>query len=170
LQSLSAIVGYIGAYHRKSGGMGMPAGRITTALRVGLTAGVLAACGDGADGEARGPMNAGPLPEAVTVDLPAGVSLPEGVALEMAAEGRELYTVCAVCHGPDAAGTQLGPPLREMAYRPEQFDEIVEVIRTGAPATERFPVPMPVMGGGDFTPEQMRALAAYVYVVSHRAE
>lgn len=93
--------------------------------------------------------------------------LPPGATLETAEEGRRLFVVCSVCHGLDAAGTALGPALNdgEWIAGSGEPEEIEAVIRAGVPAPEEFPIPMPVMGGGDFTDEEVRALAVYVYVL-----
>jgi mono/diheme cytochrome c family protein len=89
----------------------------------------------------------------------------------MVADGERLYGMaCVACHGPNGAGTQLGPSHRdtEWIHVDGGLDGIVEVIRTGVPAPEEHPVPMPPLGGGDFDDEQVRALAAYVYSLSRR--
>jgi mono/diheme cytochrome c family protein len=101
----------------------------------------------------------------IVPELPS--SLPSGVNAEAAAEGRELYVVCSVCHGLDGAGTQLGPSLRDndwihISGTPE---EIVGIIRTGVPTPSEFPVPMPPMGGGAFDDHQLQSLVAYLNVL-----
>ena len=95
-------------------------------------------------------------------------NLPPNVTPEAAQEGREQFLVCATCHGPDARGTQLGPALRdqEWIHIDGSFEQIQQVIRTGVPDPEEFPVPMPPGGGGAFTDEQLREVAAYVYALS----
>lgn len=97
--------------------------------------------------------------------------LPPGVSFQMAEQGRSLFTVCSVCHGRDGGGTQLGPSLRDQEWLHGEgtMEQIVEVVRNGVSEPVEYPVPMPVMGGGDFTDEQLQALAAYVYLLGQGA-
>jgi mono/diheme cytochrome c family protein len=101
----------------------------------------------------------------IVPELPS--NLPSGVNAEAAEEGRELYVVCSVCHGLDAAGTQLGPSLRDNTWihisgAPE---EIIGIIRTGVDTPSEYPVPMPPMGGGAFDDRQLQSLVAYLNVL-----
>ena len=98
-------------------------------------------------------------------------NLPPNVTPEQAQEGRERFVVCATCHGPDARGTQLGPPLRdqEWIHIDGSYEEIQRVIREGILEPEKYPVPMPRGGAGNFTEEQLRGVAAYVYALSRPA-
>lgn len=102
-----------------------------------------------------------------SVALPPGARpLPGGVTAEMAAQGRRLYAeTCVVCHGTDAAGTQLGPSLvdAEWTHVSDDVQEIARITVEGVPEPEDFPVPMPPLGGGAYTDEEVRAIAAYVY-------
>lgn len=101
-----------------------------------------------------------------TAPPPGTRPLPGRVTAEMAAEGHALFEeTCVVCHGPDAGGTQLGSSLvdDEWTHVSGEYEEIVRVIRTGVEDPEDYPVPMPPLGGGDYTDEEVRALAAYVY-------
>jgi mono/diheme cytochrome c family protein len=41
------------------------------------------------------------------------------------------------------------------------------VVRNGVPQPKQFPAPMPAMGGAPLSDEQVRAVAAYVYSISH---
>lgn len=130
-----------------------------------LASAPLAACGgdDDSDTERVG----APVEEDDSI-LPtaANVALPAGVTADMVTDGRKLFgTTCVVCHGPDARGTQLGPSLQdgEWLQISGEYDEIVRVVQAGVPEPEEYPVPMPPEGGGRFTGEQVRAIAAYVY-------
>ncbi|MDP9349359.1 MAG: cytochrome c, partial [Gemmatimonadota bacterium] len=85
---------------------------------------------------------------------------------KVAARGRKLFAeTCGVCHGPDAAGTQLGPSLVDAEWLEGSgtLPEIERVIREGVLQPRQHPVPMPPLGGGDYTEEEVRSLAAYVY-------
>lgn len=125
----------------------------------------VAACdGANAPGEA-----AAEVAEAIEPVDPALVAvLPQGSTEEMLRQGRELYVVCSVCHGLDGRGTQLGPSLRDTTWIhiAGEIPEIAEITRGGVARPEEFPVPMPVMGGGDFDEDQLRAIATYVYALA----
>ena len=98
-------------------------------------------------------------------------NLPPGVSQESARQGRELYVVCATCHGPDARGTQLGPSLRdqEWVHIDGSYEQIQRVIIDGVAEPEEFPVPMPAGGAGAFTQQQLRDVSAYVFALSRPA-
>lgn len=109
--------------------------------------------------------------EAPRLDPALAAHLPEGVPIEVAAEGGELYPLCGVCHGMEGEGTALGPPLNDPAALPAAgIDGIADVIRAGVSSPAEFPVPMPAYGPADFTGEQVRALSAYVYLLGRRGE
>jgi mono/diheme cytochrome c family protein len=97
---------------------------------------------------------------------PGARPLPAGTTPKMAARGRKLFAeTCTVCHGPDAAGTQLGPSLVDAEWLEGggTVPEIERVIREGVPEPQEYPVPMPPLGGGSYTEEEVRALSAYVF-------
>ncbi len=98
---------------------------------------------------------------------------PAGVTQEMVEEGAQLFgTVCSACHGPAGAGTAMAPSLRDAEWLnvSGQFDEIVTLVHEGVPAPVQFPAPMPPMGGGSFTDDEVRAIASYVFALSQSAE
>jgi mono/diheme cytochrome c family protein len=101
------------------------------------------------------------------VDPEVMAALAPEIPPELLALGREQYVVCSVCHGLDARGTQLGPSLRgpEWIHIDGSSEQLIEIIRTGVPNPAEYPIPMPVMGGGDFDEEELRALAAYLHAV-----
>lgn len=127
----------------------------------------LVACGDAAP-EPEPTTDAAPAPQQ---QIGANVDLPEGVTLAMVQEGKQLFetTVCHACHGPDGAGTALAPNLRDQEWLNSDgsFEGIEGVIRNGVMQPVRYPGMMPAQGGGNFTDDQIRALTAYVYVISH---
>lgn len=96
---------------------------------------------------------------------------PAGVTQEMVEEGAQLFgTVCSACHGPGGAGTPAAPQLNDAEWLnvSGEYDQIVGVIQTGVPSPRQFPAAMPPMGGGSFDEGQVRALAAYVFALSHQ--
>ncbi len=97
--------------------------------------------------------------------------LPQGVSADQGNEGRTLYRgSCVMCHGEGGEGTQLGPSLvdNEWTRGSGAFEEIIQVVTEGAPATEAFRVPMPPKGNGRFTDAQIRAVSAYAYSLARR--
>ena len=45
---------------------------------------------------------------------------------------------------------------------------IEHTVTTGVPQPKSHPAPMPPMGGASLSPEQIKAVAAYVYSLSHK--
>jgi mono/diheme cytochrome c family protein len=128
-------------------------------------AALVAAAGGCGAGEVDEPVLDPPAAE----EGPPPGELPQGLTAEQGAEGRRLYrTACVMCHGEQAEGTQLGPPLAEGEWSRGggAFEEIVQVVTEGAPATDGYGVPMPARGGGAMDDEQIRAVAAYAYSLS----
>jgi mono/diheme cytochrome c family protein len=128
----------------------------------------LAACGgDGADA----PADTGAAPGAPQAVPGAGVDLPEGVTLDMVAQGKTIFetSTCWTCHGMDAAGGPLAPSLRDQDWLNSDgsFEGIVQVVREGVPEPREYPGLMPPMGGAQLTEEQIQQVAAYVYAISH---
>ncbi|CAN5905593.1 hypothetical protein BH23GEM7_BH23GEM7_01450 [soil metagenome] len=110
------------------------------------------------------PATAGPAPELAAGDLP------QGVTMEMVNDGQQLFgTVCIACHGAAGAGGPVGPALNDQnwIHITGQFEEIVNIINVGVAQPREYPGAMPAQGGGNFTDEQIRAIAAYVYAISH---
>ncbi|MGH7483600.1 MAG: c-type cytochrome [Longimicrobiales bacterium] len=97
---------------------------------------------------------------------------PEGATEAMVTEGQQIFSStgnCFTCHGPDATGTQLAPNLTDSEWIniDGSYESIIENVRTGVPQPVEHPAPMPPMGGAQLTEDQLRAVAAYVYAISH---
>jgi len=94
----------------------------------------------------------------------------------MAAEGDSIFHglkaggVCQTCHGPDASGTALAPPLANKTKwltGDGSYAFIQQRVTTGVPnPTPPYPGPMPPMGGSQLTSQQIQAVSAYVYSIS----
>jgi mono/diheme cytochrome c family protein len=94
--------------------------------------------------------------------------LPAGLTVEMVVEGRDLFDrTCIACHGPGGEGTQLGPSLRdeEWIHGDGSYPFVLGIVRDGVEHPKRYPVPMPALGGGDFTREEIAAVAAYAFAL-----
>jgi mono/diheme cytochrome c family protein len=84
--------------------------------------------------------------------------------------GRVGGALCYVCHGPAAKGvTGLGPNLtdKEWLNADGSVASIEKVVTEGVPKPKKMPAPMPPKGGGQLTESQIKAVAAYVYSLSH---
>lgn len=139
----------------------------TSVLVLVCWVGVLGGCEAGAaegDEEAREAEAA----QVEAFDATLAQHLPPNTSADLAQQGRELFGVCATCHGPDARGTQLGPSLRDQEWISitGSFEDIQAVVRNGVAEPKEFPVPMPRGGAGDFDETQIQAVAAYVYALS----
>lgn len=160
------------------------------ALAAVLALGTAAACQPGGDyGYDRVSYRETPeVPQATNPDPPVlapgamaasapqqlvATNLPAGVTQAMVDEGQTLFaSPCAGCHGPNAAGTPAAPALDDAEWLniSGAYPEIVTVINTGVTQPKQFAGQMPPKGGGAFTDEQVRSLAAYVYALSHQGE
>jgi mono/diheme cytochrome c family protein len=90
----------------------------------------------------------------------------------MVAQGQQIFTgagLCYTCHGPDGTGTPLAPNLTDVTWInvDGSYDAIVGVVTSGVAQPREHPAPMPPLGGAQLTPEQVRAVAAYVYSRAH---
>jgi mono/diheme cytochrome c family protein len=76
---------------------------------------------------------------------------------------------CYVCHGQDAKGSAVGPNLTdgEWINTDGSLEGIVKTIKSGVPTPKKAPAPMPPMGGATLTDEQVQAVAAYEYSLTH---
>jgi mono/diheme cytochrome c family protein len=97
--------------------------------------------------------------------------LPKGVTQEMVTQGGTTYhsQTCVACHGATGAGGPLGPDLTDSKWiwSDGGYAGIAKTIKEGVPKPKQFQTPMPPMGGAQLTPEQVSALAAYVWTLSH---
>jgi glucose/arabinose dehydrogenase/cytochrome c5 len=131
----------------------------------------------------KGPANAkvaaAPTP-AVTAAAPEPArtasppDLPPGVTQQQVSAGDKLFheTTCAGCHGPDGKGGPIGPSLASGTWEwgDGSIPALSETIAKGVPKPKHFSGAMPPMGGADLKPEDLDALAAYVWTLSHGAK
>jgi mono/diheme cytochrome c family protein len=76
---------------------------------------------------------------------------------------------CAGCHGAAGNGTPLGPNLTsgKWMWSDGSLSGIERTIRHGVPNPKHYRSPMPPMGGAQLTPQQVSAVAAYVWGLGH---
>lgn len=101
----------------------------------------------------------------------ASAITPEMIALGDAIyHGREANGLCQTCHGPDGRGVaSLGPDLTDgrWLHGDGSYAFLVDLIPKGVMQPKEMASVMPPYGGGTLTPEQTRAVAAYVYSLSN---
>lgn len=100
-------------------------------------------------------------------------TLPAGVTPAAIAAGKQLFLgegLCMACHGADAKGS-LGPNLTDQTWLhgAGTYPEIVARVLSGVPSEQsKLGQIMPPRGGSGLTDEQVQAVAAYVWSVSHK--
>src|SRR5271155_2132108 len=104
-------------------------------------------------------------------------AVPPGATPAMVSLGKRIYlgqvggAPCTACHGNKGEGTTLGPPLagknKKWLWSDGSFPAIAKTITDGVPQPKNYRSAMPAMGGAQLTPAQVKALAAYVWSLSH---
>ena len=119
----------------------------------------------------------GTHPDAGAAAETASLPVPGGATKEMVALGDRIFhgqvggATCTGCHGPDAKGTPLGPDLTSghWLWGDGSYPAIAKTITTGVQQPKQYRSPMPPMGGAQLSPDQVSALAAYIWGLSHRS-
>lgn len=103
--------------------------------------------------------------------------LPPGVTPQMIKDGQGVFQgagLCTACHGADAKGIpNLGANLTdtEWLHSKGTYDDIVKQIMTGVTADKSTSgTVMPPKGGSSITDVQVKAVAAYVWSLSHKTK
>jgi mono/diheme cytochrome c family protein len=105
---------------------------------------------------------------------PAAAQAPAGVTPAIIAQGDSIFHGkgnCYACHGANAQGT-IGPNLTdaEWIHSDGSYDAIAKQVTTGVPKEEaKSGIAMPPKGGSAITDEEVKAVAAYVYSLSHKS-
>ena len=99
--------------------------------------------------------------------------VPEGATQAMVDKGNEIFHkagLCYACHGQDAKGL-VGPNLTDdvWIHNKGSYPELIAQITKGVPKEEsKSGVPMPAKGGSTISDDDVKAVAAYVWSLSHR--
>jgi glucose/arabinose dehydrogenase len=127
-------------------------------------------------GQPGAPVTPAPAPTYAT-ETPApaaeaALPTPPGATAEQVAKGMQLFKggSCAACHGQDAAGGAIGPPLNTGSplWTDGSLASIAGLIGKGVPAPKQYRSPMPPMGGAQLSNDDLAAVAAYVWAVGHQ--
>lgn len=152
-----------------------------------VVAGLLAACGGGdagaggGAGETAGGTGAGTPAGGAGAEAPAGGAGAEapppaaggGGASALVALGDSVFHgqagggTCYVCHGQDGKGSGVGPNLTDAEWLNTDgtLAGITKTVQSGVPTPKKAPAPMPPMGGASLSPDQVKAVAAYVHTL-----
>ena len=101
------------------------------------------------------------------------VTAAASVTPELIAQGDKVFHGagnCYACHGTNAQGS-VGPNLTdaEWIHSKGNYDEIVAQVTKGVPKEEsKTGIVMPPRGGSTISDDDVKAVAAYVYSLSHK--
>jgi glucose/arabinose dehydrogenase/mono/diheme cytochrome c family protein len=117
----------------------------------------------------------GTHPDAGTAADIASLPVPVGATKQMLALGDRIYhgevaaATCTGCHGANAKGTPLGPDLTDTQWLwgDGSYAAIAKTITTGVSQPKQYRSPMPPMGGAQLSSDQVSAVAAYIWALSH---
>ncbi len=110
-------------------------------------------------------------PSAVELPVPNGATKAQVQLGERVFHGLVGGAACTGCHGANGTGTSLGPNLTDSQWlwSDGSLDGIRSTITQGVTQPKKYRAPMPPMGGAQLTPDQLSAVAAYVWALSHRS-
>jgi glucose/arabinose dehydrogenase/mono/diheme cytochrome c family protein len=117
----------------------------------------------------------GTHPDAGSDSTATSLAVAPGATQEMVALGDRIYhgqiggATCSGCHGAAATGTVLGPDLSDTQWlwSDGSYPAIAKTITEGVSQPKQFRAPMPPMGGAQLSSDQVSALAAYIWSLSH---
>ena len=108
-----------------------------------------------------------------STEAAAAKPAPAGVSAELIAQGDKVFHgpgLCYACHGSNAQGA-VGPNLTdaEWIHSKGTLEEIAAQVVKGVTKEEsKSGVPMPPKGGSSISDDEVKAVAAYVYSLSHK--
>ncbi len=106
----------------------------------------------------------------------ASLTPPPGATKDQVALGDRIFHgevangTCGGCHGSDGRGSPVGADLVEGAWlwSDGSFDGISKTISTGVAKPKTVGGAMPPFGGTSLEPDELKAVAAYVYAISRK--
>jgi glucose/arabinose dehydrogenase/mono/diheme cytochrome c family protein len=119
---------------------------------------------------ARPPEGTHPDAGAAALPVPPGATQQTVALGNRIFHGRVAAGTCTACHGTNGAGTPLGPDLtqKKWLWSDGSWAGLTKTITDGVAQPKQYRSPMPPNGGSQLTPEQSKAVAAYVWALSHR--
>lgn len=142
------------------------------ARRLGALTGLILFTACGGTNGSRGADASGSLPRPVGAADPATASASDtpGVLPAELAAGKRLFEAgCQQCHGPEASGTDKGPPLVHVVYEPNHHSDAAfqRAVALGSIAHHWTFGDMPPVPG--VTPDQVAEITAYVRWLQRQA-
>jgi mono/diheme cytochrome c family protein len=116
------------------------------------------------------PIALAALPAHAQVPVPAR---PPGVTDSAIAWGKALFhgsANCSACHGTGGRGSEYGPALTGALWLhgPGTYEWLIAQVKHGVPASRSATgEPMPMRGWSQMNDEDVKAVAAYVWSISH---
>ena len=118
-----------------------------------------------------------PAPEIVEEGV-ANLPLPPGIGRAALGHGARIFSgeeqdgTCSGCHGADGTGTAFGADLTQGSWHwsDGSVKGIAATIRAGVANPRNHPGAMPPMGGAALSPDDLTALAGYVWALAHAKE
>ena len=107
---------------------------------------------------------------AQTLPLPAGATRRMVELGDRIYHGQVVGAGCTGCHGDRGQGTPVGPALngKKWLWGSGSYSAIKKTVTKGVPKPKEYRGAMPPMGGAQLTPDQVSAVSAYVWSISHR--
>ena len=112
-------------------------------------------------------------PAAASAPAKATLPTPPGATAAQVTAGAKLYATntCIGCHGPEGAGSQVGPDFSgKWLWGDGSLASISNIITKGVSAPKKFRSPMPPMGGAQLSATDTSALSAYVWALGHKGK
>ncbi len=112
-----------------------------------------------------GSQAGGPMP------IPPGATAAQVALGDQVFHGQRGGATCVGCHGSDAKGTPLGPDLTSGKYLwgDGSPQSIAQIITNGVPNPKEYRAAMPPLGGVQLSPDEVSAVSAYLWALSHRS-
>ena len=115
-------------------------------------------------------------PDAGAATMVASLPVPPGATAAEIAQGARIFHgqvdsgTCAGCHGSNAKGSPIAPDLTSGKWRgaTAASPRSPASSRNGVPDPKNYRSPMPPEGGVQLSEADLKAVAAYVWAISHR--